>query len=268
MVEDLPRKAPCSFKPFEPFPWSSSSEKVLILEYMDGYRLNDYQVLETSGVDKQKIVEEITRAYAHQIYVDGFFNGDPHPGNFLVSREAPHRPILLDFGLTKSISSSMRQALAKMFLACVEYLKKGFSEPYECEDRGEMDVPLTCGHWCTCISSMDLVGALTELGGSVISGDIVKSSCIAFTEMGLRLRVDMPDQAMQVTNVFFRSSAPAKEANENMKFLDDHRKKSMKAIQEKTKLGNKEFARFNPVDAFPGDAVMFMRVLNLLRGMY
>lgn len=47
---------------------------------MDGIRLNDYESLEAFGVDKQKIVEEITRAYAHQIYVDGFFNGDPHPG--------------------------------------------------------------------------------------------------------------------------------------------------------------------------------------------
>ena len=47
---------------------------------MDGIRINDSESLEAFGVDKQKIVEEITRAYAHQIYVDGFFNGDPHPG--------------------------------------------------------------------------------------------------------------------------------------------------------------------------------------------
>lgn len=47
---------------------------------MDGIRLNDLETLEAFGVDKQKLVEEITRAYAHQIYVDGFFNGDPHPG--------------------------------------------------------------------------------------------------------------------------------------------------------------------------------------------
>lgn len=132
---------------------------------MDGVRLNDNESLEKLGVDKQRIVEEITCAYAHQIYVDGFFNGDPHPGmfeglpfdllkhvlsfhlrhftlnllwcrfhhivsqelyvlfyvgNFLVGREPPHHPILLDFGLTKSISSSTKQALAKMFLACAE----------------------------------------------------------------------------------------------------------------------------------------------------
>lgn len=51
---------------------------------MDGIRLNDHESLEAFGVNKQKVVEEITRAYAHQIYVDGFFNGDPHPGTCLL----------------------------------------------------------------------------------------------------------------------------------------------------------------------------------------
>ena len=64
---------------------------------MDGIRLNDYESLEALGVDKQKLVEEITRAYAHQIYVDGFFNGDPHPGNSwsLASLLPPLLPIYI-----------------------------------------------------------------------------------------------------------------------------------------------------------------------------
>ncbi|XP_020275190.1 uncharacterized protein LOC109849732 [Asparagus officinalis] len=194
-----------------------STEKVLILQYMDGIRLNDAESLDAYGIDKQKVVEEITRAYAHQIYVDGFFNGDPHPGNFLVSKEPPFRPILLDFGLTKSISSSMKQALAKMFLACAE------------------------GNHVALLS--------------------------AFEEMGLKLRVDMPEQAMDVTAVFFRNSTPATEAFETVKSLADQREKSLKAMQEKMNLNKKEVRRFNPVDAFPGDAVIFMRVLNLLRGL-
>ncbi|KAH9306761.1 hypothetical protein KI387_011165, partial [Taxus chinensis] len=97
-----------------------SSNKILVLEYMDGVRLNDKAAIEALGVDKQHLAEWITRAYAHQIYIDGFFNGDPHPGNFLVSKQPPFRPILLDFGLTKSISSNMKQALAKMLLASAE----------------------------------------------------------------------------------------------------------------------------------------------------
>ncbi|XP_049931288.1 protein ACTIVITY OF BC1 COMPLEX KINASE 8, chloroplastic-like isoform X1 [Nymphaea colorata] len=194
-----------------------STEKLLILEFMDGVRLNDNESLEKLGIDKQRIVEEITRAYAHQIYVDGFFNGDPHPGNFLVSREPPHHPVLLDFGLTKSISSSTKQALAKMFLACAE-------------------------------------------------GDHV-ALLSAFAEIGLRLRVDMPDQAMEITNIFFRNSTPADEYLENLKALAKDRNERMKAIQEKMKLGKKKSTFVNPVDAFPGDAVIFVRVLNLLRGL-
>ncbi|KAF9612449.1 hypothetical protein IFM89_000197 [Coptis chinensis] len=178
-----------------------STEKVLFLEYMDGIRLNDCESLEAYAVDKQKVVEEITRAYAHQIYVDGFFNGDPHPGNFLVSKEPPHRPILLDFGLTKLISSSMKQALAKMFLASAE-------------------------------------------------GDYV-ALLSAFAEMGLKLCLDLPEQAMM----------------ENMKSLTEERTKNIKVIQEKLNMSKKEVPRFNPVDAFPGDAVIFVRVLNLLQGL-
>ncbi|XP_042453874.1 uncharacterized protein LOC122038283 isoform X2 [Zingiber officinale] len=194
-----------------------STEKVLILQYMDGIRLNDVESLNALGVNKQKLVEEITRAYAHQIYVDGFFNGDPHPGNFLVSKEPPHRPILLDFGLTKSISRSMKQALAKMFLACAE-------------------------------------------------GDHV-ALLAAFAEMGLKLRVDMPEQAMNIATVFFRTSTPASEALENVKTLAEQREKNMKVLQEKMKMNKKEVQRFNPIDAFPGDAVIFARVVNLLRGL-
>lgn len=194
-----------------------STEKVLILEYMDGIRLNDLESLEAFGVNKQKIVEEITRAYAHQIYVDGFFNGDPHPGNFLVSKETPHRPILLDFGLTKKLSSTIKQALAKMFLASAE-------------------------------------------------GDHV-ALLSAFAEMGLKLRLDIPEQAMEVTTIFFRSTTPANDYHKTMKSLADQRDKNMKVIQEKMNLDQKEMKRFNPVDAFPGDIVIFGRVLNLLRGL-
>ena len=66
---------------------------------MDGIRLNDLDALEAFGVDKKKLVEEITRAYAHQIYVDGFFNGDPHPGTLSLSLPStPPPPSLLFSG--------------------------------------------------------------------------------------------------------------------------------------------------------------------------
>lgn len=44
------------------------------------------------------------------------------PGNFLVSKVPPFKPILLDFGLTKTLTFTKKQALAKMLLACAEVL--------------------------------------------------------------------------------------------------------------------------------------------------
>ena len=70
---------------------------------MDGIRLNDLDALEAFGVDKKKLVEEITRAYAHQIYVDGFFNGDPHPGTLSLSLPSTPPPPLSSFQLELSV---------------------------------------------------------------------------------------------------------------------------------------------------------------------
>ncbi|EOY29154.1 ABC1 family protein, putative [Theobroma cacao] len=194
-----------------------STETVLILEYLDGICLNDSASLEAFGVNKQKIVEEITRAYAHQIYVYGLFNGDPHPGNFLVSKEAPHRPILLDFGLTMKLSSSVKQALAKMFLASAE-------------------------------------------------GDHV-ALLSALSERGLKLRLDLPEEAMMVTTAFFRSSTPANKAHQTRKSSGEQSDRNKKLAQEKKKSKQKEVQYLNPVDAFPGNIVLFTRVLMLLRGL-
>lgn len=89
----------------------------------------------------------------------------------------------------------------------------------------------------------------------------------AFAEMGLKLRMDLPELAMEVTAIFFRNSTPASEASENLRKFSVERAKRMKGIQEKMQLSDKEVKRFNPIDAFPGDIVIFARVLNLLRGL-
>lgn len=200
-------------------PVIQATEKVLVLGYMDGMRLNDLPALEAAGVDLQALVESITKAYAHQIYVDAFFNADPHPGNFLVSRDAPHRPILLDFGLTKELRPTVQLALAKMLLAAAE------------------------NDYAMLLSS--------------------------FAEMGLKLRMDIPDDAMAVTSFFFRRAAPASESREETRAHFEERAKRRAQIAEQAHKEEEEGSSLkrNPVDAFPGELVFFIRVLNLLRGL-
>ena len=70
-----------------------------------------------------------TNIFTKKLYMSNFYYcllpyklvlGFCDTGNFLVSKEPPHRPILLDFGLTKKLSNPFKQALAKMFLASAE----------------------------------------------------------------------------------------------------------------------------------------------------
>ncbi|CAI5502554.1 unnamed protein product [Closterium sp. Naga37s-1] len=194
-----------------------ATERVLVMEFVQGVRLSDLRALDALQVDRQVLLNRIARAYAHQIYVGGFFNADPHPGNFLVSDEPPHLPVLLDFGLTKAVDHAKRVALAKMLLAAAE---------------GDVAMLLS-----------------------------------AFSEMGLKLRVDLPEDAMAVTAFFFRTAAPAPEAKAEVARMREQFKSRAKELEQQAKAtGDDAAVRRNPVDAFPGELMFFSRVLALLRG--
>jgi len=120
-----------------------ATERVLIMEYIQGVKCTDLQALDAAGVDRQELLTDIMKAFALQMHVDGCFNGDPHSGNILVeiprrrartASEAPGAqqlqsptsgatsrtramPVLLDFGLTKVLPDAMRLAFCKMVVA-------------------------------------------------------------------------------------------------------------------------------------------------------
>ena len=102
------------------------------MEYMAGTSIRDVAYLQANHVDRAHLVEHISRAFAHQIFVAGFFSGDPHPGNLLVQSEGggKHVPVLLDFGLTKSLEPTMQLALAKMLIAADAHDFAGLVESF------------------------------------------------------------------------------------------------------------------------------------------
>ena len=53
------------------------TEKVLVMTYVDGFKINDLGSLDQYAVDRLKLITTVTRAFAHQIFVDGFYSGVP-----------------------------------------------------------------------------------------------------------------------------------------------------------------------------------------------
>lgn len=73
-----------------------TSENVLVMQYIEGIRIKDIAALDKQGYDRQDIGVKLANNYMKQIFEDGFFHADPHPGNILVS---DNQIVYLDFGL-------------------------------------------------------------------------------------------------------------------------------------------------------------------------
>jgi len=92
-----------------------SAPKVLTMEYVAGERLGEVlDRLRAAGDDAavERLLTRLVQAYCHQIARCGFFQADPHPGNFLV--EDGERLALIDFGCCKEFSDERRNAFLNL----------------------------------------------------------------------------------------------------------------------------------------------------------
>jgi ubiquinone biosynthesis protein len=90
-----------------------SSETVLTLEYVEGVKVSE--VSAAAGYDLEQVAKNIIDAAFRQLFEDGLFHGDPHPGNILVL--PGDRIALIDFGLVGRLTKPMQEALVTMILA-------------------------------------------------------------------------------------------------------------------------------------------------------
>ncbi|MBO1004011.1 ABC1 kinase family protein [Pseudogracilibacillus auburnensis] len=95
-----------------------STKRVLMMEYIEGTKLNDVEQLDHNGYDRYVLAERIVQAMFHQIFIGGFFHGDPHPGNILA---LPGEEVLfLDFGLVGRMTPDMKKHLSALVIALIQ----------------------------------------------------------------------------------------------------------------------------------------------------
>lgn len=94
-----------------------STASVLTMELLEGIKVSAVDELRARGINLEKIVERIAKAYLRMIFNEGFFHADPHPGNLIV---LPSGAVgLLDFGMVGRISERVRESIEEMLLAIV-----------------------------------------------------------------------------------------------------------------------------------------------------
>jgi predicted unusual protein kinase regulating ubiquinone biosynthesis (AarF/ABC1/UbiB family) len=90
-----------------------SAGRVLVMEFIAGTKVTDLQQLSAAGHSARRINELIYRSYFKQLFEDGFFHADPHPGNLLVMRDG--RLAIFDFGMVGRVSEELQRKIIAAF---------------------------------------------------------------------------------------------------------------------------------------------------------
>lgn len=95
--------------------WDWTTERVLVMEYLDGVKLTQPQAMKDAGCDTRKAAETIVRAVLTEMLQHGFFHADPHAGNLalLPSGELA----IMDFGMAGRLTPELQRHLAGLVMA-------------------------------------------------------------------------------------------------------------------------------------------------------
>ncbi len=104
--------------------WDLTTPKVLTLEDVYAIKITDYDAIRQAAIDPGEVARELLDTYLQQIFEDGFFHADPHPGNLFVTPLASPtaegltwRLTFVDFGMVGVVPENLRHGLRELLIA-------------------------------------------------------------------------------------------------------------------------------------------------------
>jgi ubiquinone biosynthesis protein len=99
--------------------WDWCRNEVMVMERMDGVPISRIDLLRAEGIDIPALARTGVEIFFTQVFRDGYFHADMHPGNIRVAVDPAHkgRYIALDFGIMGTLSDADKQFLAINFIA-------------------------------------------------------------------------------------------------------------------------------------------------------
>ncbi len=96
-----------------------STRRVLVQEFVRGVKITNVEAIDAAHLDRRAMAETFMRAIVKQVLYDGFFHGDPHPGNVLVNTDTGEI-IFLDLGMMGTLTTEKRMAMADLIWSLTE----------------------------------------------------------------------------------------------------------------------------------------------------
>ncbi|MEE0949076.1 MAG: AarF/ABC1/UbiB kinase family protein, partial [Streptococcus equinus] len=85
-----------------------TTPRMIVEDYVSGIPINHYDELLKAGYDLEDVGKKLMLSFIKQVFKDGFFHGDPHPGNLFISEGKIY---FIDFGIMGKLENGMRVAL-------------------------------------------------------------------------------------------------------------------------------------------------------------
>jgi len=102
---------------------SRTTKRVLTLENVYAIKVTDYEAITAAGIDRGEVAKVLLDTYLKQIFEDGFFHADPHPGNLFVTpipatedRKASWRLTFVDFGMVGTVPENINAGLRQLLI--------------------------------------------------------------------------------------------------------------------------------------------------------
>ena len=101
--------------------WKLTTKRVLTLENVLSIKITDYAAIEEAGIDRAEVANRLLDIYMRQIFTDGFFHADPHPGNLFVDPNGGEEAggwqlTFVDFGMVGHVPPNTMAGLREMVI--------------------------------------------------------------------------------------------------------------------------------------------------------
>ncbi len=110
--------------------WERTTRRVLTLQDVTAIKINDLQALRAAGIDPREVAAEFATVMFDQLFAEGFFHADPHPGNIFVTpsvdaASAAWHFTFIDFGMMGEVPDGLRRGLRRILVAAASRDGKG-----------------------------------------------------------------------------------------------------------------------------------------------
>lgn len=97
--------------------WRHSTSRILVSEFVEGWRLNELGAAERAGIDARRLAIHGADVFMRQVLVLGYFHADLHPANLFVTPEG--QLCFLDFGIVGTTTAAQQEAIAQVLAGLV-----------------------------------------------------------------------------------------------------------------------------------------------------